>query len=353
MIPLSRKLQIWGFGVDLRWVGAGDQSVSDDKELAGRLAWTVALATLSFVLADILWAKHSNISLNPQSYIEFAKVMAMMAVIYGILKLIDRRIAGDNARIAGFIAGGSDGVKSLVWNAVLFIPLGFASVYFMYMAAATTQPLMDQPLAVIDGEIGFRWRAFLELTNSYPLVAKAFVFAYHSVGPQLPLLFLLLAFTRQSLRLTEFMAMLAVSSVFTAAIMAYVPAAGAYAYFQPVAADHSNFTARAGMWHFNELMRIRSGEPFSLLVTRAEGLVTFPSYHTALGIMVVYALRDMRLVMWPVAVLNAVMVVSTLPEGGHHLIDIIAGAGVGLLTVAAVHAVQSFSFSRVARALTS
>ncbi|CAN7467303.1 phosphatase PAP2 family protein [Mesorhizobium caraganae] len=305
------------------------------------LAITVGVITTGFVAADIAYAAGSNISLDTRSYIEFAKVMAMLALIYIILILVDRRIAGDNVPIARFIAGGSDGVKSLVWNAGLFIPLGFASVYFMYLAAATSQPLMDQPLAVIDGEIGFRWRAFLEWTNSYPLVAKTLVFAYHSVGPQIPLLFLLLAFTRQHLRLTEFMAMLAISSVFTAAVMAVVPAAGAYAYFQPLPADFSNFTARAGMWHFNELMRIRSGEPFSLLVTRAEGLVTFPSYHTALGIMVVYALRDMRFVMWPVALLNVVMVVSTLPKGGHHLIDVIAGAGVGLLTIVSVMALQT------------
>ncbi|MER8826454.1 phosphatase PAP2 family protein [Mesorhizobium sp. M0938] len=306
-----------------------------------KLASTVGVITIGFVVADLVWAPRSNVSLDPRSYIEFAKVMAMLAVVYAIMLVVDRRIAGDKARIARIIAGASGGVKSLVWNAVLFIPLGFASVYFMYLAAATSQPLMDQPLAVIDGQIGFRWRAFLELTNSYPLVAKALVFAYHSVGPQLPLLFLFLAFTGQRLRLTEFMAMLAISSVITAVVMAYVPAAGAYAYFQPSAADYSNFTARAGMWHFNELMRIRSGEPFSLLVTHAEGLVTFPSYHTALGMMVVYALRDTRAAMWPVAALNAVMIVSTLPEGGHHLIDVIAGAGIGLVTILAVRSLQA------------
>ncbi len=134
--------------------------------------------------------------------------------------------------------------------------------------------------------------------------------------------------------------MLAISSAFTAAIMAVMPAAGAYAYFQPITSDFSNFTQRAGMWHYSELMRLRSGEPFSLLVTRAEGLATFPSYHTQLGIFVVYALRETRVLFWPVGVLNAVMIVSTLPEGGHHLFDVIAGASIGLLTICCVRAIQ-------------
>lgn len=305
-----------------------------------RLAIAVGVVTAGFVAADIAYAPGSNVSLDPRSYAEFARVMAMLGAIYVVLMLVERRLAGDNSAVARFIIGGSNGVKSLVWNAGLFIPLGFASVYFMYLVSATSRPLMDETLAVIDAHLWFNWRAFLDLTNSHPAVAEVLVFAYHSVGPQLPLLFLLLAFTGQRLRLTEFMAMLAISSVLQAAVMAFVPAAGAYAYFTPVASDFSSFTSHAGMWHFNELTRIRSGEPFSLLITRAEGLATFPSYHTLLGIIIVYALRDMPRIAWPVGVLNAVMIVSTLPEGGHHLIDVIAGGAIGVLTIAAVRAIQ-------------
>ncbi|RWE77333.1 MAG: phosphatase PAP2 family protein [Mesorhizobium sp.] len=306
-----------------------------------RLVAAVVAVTVGFVIADIFWAADSNVAVDGRSFIEFGKVMAMLAMIYVILLLIDRRVAGDNTRMARAIIHASASVRSLVWNAGLFIPLGFASVYFMYLASATDRPLMDETLAVIDAHMWFRWRAFLELTNSVPIVAKVLVFAYHSLGPQLPLLFIVLAFIAdQRLRLTEFMSMLAVSSALTATIMAFVSAAGAYAYFQPVAADFSNFTPHAGMWHYQELLRLRSGEPFSLLVTRAEGLATFPSYHTVLGILVVYALRDLPALAWPVGVLNALMVVSTLPEGGHHLTDVLAGAAVGVTTVMFTRALQ-------------
>lgn len=304
-----------------------------------KLSAVVAVVTAGFVVADLVYAQTSNISLDPRSYVEFAKVMAMLAAVFLVLVLIERRLTKDQSRIGRGIAYSAASIRSLAANAALFIPLGFASIYFMYMVAATDKPLMDQSLAVIDGEIGFRWRAFLELANAYPVVAKTLVLAYHSVGPQMPLLFLLLAFADR-LRLTEFMVMLAVSSALTAVGMALVPAAGAYAYFTPIASDFSNFTARAGVWHLAELMKIRSGQPFSLLVTHAEGMVTFPSYHTALGIMITYALRRLPAIAWPVGALNAIMVVSTLPEGGHHLIDVIAGAAVGALSISAVWLAQ-------------
>jgi membrane-associated phospholipid phosphatase len=305
-----------------------------------RLAATVGVATMAFVVADLILSRHSNVSLDSGSYVEFAKVMALLAAIYPVMLLVERRVAGDGARIAGLIRRGSTGVRALAWNAGLFIPLGFGSVYFMYLVSATDRTLADSTLALVDASLGFDWRAFLVWTNSRPALAAILVFAYHSVGLQMLLLFPILAFAGRDLRLGEFMAMLAVSSLLTAAIMVFAPAAGAYAYFQPGAADFSNFTARAGMWHYEELMKLRSGEPFSLLVTKAEGLATFPSYHTVLGILIVYALRDTPKIAWPIGILNAIMIVSTLPEGGHHLIDVLAGIAVGLLTIVCVRAVQ-------------
>lgn len=44
--------------------------------------------------------------------------------------------------------------------------------------------------------------------------------------------------------------------------------------------------------------------------------------------MMAYSMRYFRIVFWPVVVLEITMIVSTMPEGGHHLVDLIAGAAV-------------------------
>lgn len=306
-----------------------------------RLAAVIAVVTFGFLAADLFYSGNSNVTLDLRSWFDLAKAMVVLAAIFAVMRLVEWRIEKDKSRMGRLIASSAIAVRLLSANASLFVPLSFASVWFMYLASATGRPLMDQTLAAMDAVVGFDWRAFLDLANGQPLVADTLVFAYHSLGRQLPLLFIFLAFAKRP-RLTEFIALLGVSSALTGTLMAFVPAAGAYAYFHPQQAVFGNFTARAGMWHFTELMKLRSGEPFDLLITRAEGLVTFPSYHTALGIMVVYALRDYRWLFWSIACLNAVMIVSTLPEGGHHLVDVIVGAMVAIVSIVAVRYVARY-----------
>ena len=63
-----------------------------------------------------------------------------------------------------------------------------------------------------------------------------------------------------------------------------------------------------------------------------QGLVSIPSFHTVLAILLSHAMRRTRVaaVFW---VLNAWMIVSTPRYGSHYLVDIIAGA---LTAIAAI-----------------
>ena len=67
-----------------------------------------------------------------------------------------------------------------------------------------------------------------------------------------------------------------------------------------------------------------------------QGLVTFPSFHTSLAIITTYAVRGIKVVATPVAILNGIVIISTLPEGGHYLIDLIAGAVISTIAIVAI-----------------
>jgi len=62
------------------------------------------------------------------------------------------------------------------------------------------------------------------------------------------------------------------------------------------------------------------------------GLVTFPSYHTASGILLCAALFRTWM-FWPALVYSTVMIASAPIFGGHYFIDLFAGAGLALAVV--------------------
>jgi membrane-associated phospholipid phosphatase len=66
------------------------------------------------------------------------------------------------------------------------------------------------------------------------------------------------------------------------------------------------------------------------------GMVSFPSFHTIVAVLTAWALWPLRII-GPIAVLlNAILIVSTVPWGGHYLIDIPAGAAIAVLGITVI-----------------
>ena len=164
----------------------------------------------------------------------------------------------------------------------------------------------------------------------------------------------ILCFSGNAYRLSEFLAVLALCSMFTGVLMVLVPAAGAYVQHAPAQALFSHLGTHAGMWHFQTFQSLRHDAIPLIDFSKSEGLVTFPSFHTVLAIITTYALRDLRILFWIILALNSLVIVSTVPEGGHYLVDVIAGilvAGVSIIIVAAVEARGGEARLRRARGL--
>jgi membrane-associated phospholipid phosphatase len=326
--------------------GAREGSMAETLEKAvgnminGRMVAITGSIMLIFGVADVLWLPHSNVSLDIGNFVELAKVAGLLLMVYGLGKVVILRLEHDATPIGRSIARAAERLLILARSVALFMPLAMLGAVFMYVASSTQAELMDASLARIDAALGFDWLVFLSLANSSKWLSMVLVVAYHSVGPQIPMVLVMLAVAQREDLLLEFIALMSIASLLTAIGLALVPAAGAYAYFAPPAEMFANFTRDAGMWHHSELMKLRSGEPFIYQMEKAKGLVTFPSYHTALGIILTYALREIRWIFVPVAILNSVMLVSTVPEGGHHLIDVLAGLAIALISIAIVRAAR-------------
>jgi membrane-associated phospholipid phosphatase len=158
---------------------------------------------------------------------------------------------------------------------------------------------------------------------------------------------MVLVATSNETRVTEFLWLFSITLFVIIVIAAAVPAVGAYFFYHPPRALFSNFSQEAGMWHYKVLTHLRTEAAPVFSFADARGLVTFPSFHTALAIITAYAVRTVRYVAVPGAIFNAIVVISTIPEGGHYLIDVVAGA---LIAVAAIAILRAREAKILARA---
>jgi hypothetical protein len=63
------------------------------------------------------------------------------------------------------------------------------------------------------------------------------------------------------------------------------------------------------------------------------GLISFPSLHAAVAVLVPFSLRWNKPLFWPIVVLDGIMLVSTVPSGNHYIADVLGGVGVAVLAI--------------------
>jgi membrane-associated phospholipid phosphatase len=67
-----------------------------------------------------------------------------------------------------------------------------------------------------------------------------------------------------------------------------------------------------------------------------QGVATFPSFHAAGAIVYISAVRGIRFLFPFFIVINILMLISTMPIGGHHLADMLSGIALALITIGTV-----------------
>jgi membrane-associated phospholipid phosphatase len=107
-------------------------------------------------------------------------------------------------------------------------------------------------------------------------------------------------------------------------------------------ADHARFTnlPTLGRTTAAIVLALRDKTLGTIDFEAVNGIISFPSMHAAVAIIVPYTVRWSRWMFWPIAALNAVMLASAVPSGNHYLVDIIAGVAVAVVAIACGRAIQ-------------
>jgi membrane-associated phospholipid phosphatase len=209
----------------------------------------------------------------------------------------------------------------------------FLGELLAYGAAATGLPYRDAELLAADRWLGFDLRAYLDFVNARPWLATLSLLTYMSMLWQSPIVFVVLTLTGRFERLQTFAVTLVISLVITIAIFALFPALGWYGYlnFDPAAYPNLGFFSD----FVSHLEAVHSGALRAVPLDDLRGVISFPSYHAAAAVIAVWAVWPVRLVRWPLLVLDVLMVASTPIEGTHYFVDVIGGVVVSTLSVRA------------------
>jgi membrane-associated phospholipid phosphatase len=305
-----------------RWLMFRDYGEVAQRHMA--IVWSCVLAC---ALADAVWLPNSRLSFASSNWMSLLQGIVCCVLAGSFIAVGSSRLRSD-ARLPASVLRTVLIITELLWRTAL--PIGAlltAGVTLSYLITSADLPLQDDLLARIDRDLGFDWRHFLDTTNSSPLLAVLLARVYQTSGPVAELVIVWLALTRHGERLAELLAVLGLTTAGLCVGMWLVPAAGAFAYYAPAPQLFANFSALGEMWTFvHAFTMLRDGSLSVIDLSELQGVISFPSFHTALGVMTIYAVRDTKWLMIPVLLVNATMIVSTMPVGGHHLVDVLAGA---------------------------
>jgi membrane-associated phospholipid phosphatase len=321
-----------------RWLMYNDYGVAAQRHMA--ITWSCVLAC---ALASAVWLPNSRLTFASSNWIDILQGLACCALAGGFVVVASRRLRSDATRPAVVLRTMLLATELLFRTALPIRALLAAGGTLSYLITSADLPLRDALLARVDRDLGFDWLHFLDTTNSNPVLAGLLVRVYQSISPVAQLAVLWPASNRRGDRLAEFIAVLSLSTVGLCVGMWLVPAAGAFAYHRPEPQLFGNFSALGEMWSFSHAFSMLRDASLSVIdLSSLQGVVSFPSFHTMLGVMTLYALRDTRWLMILVLLLNGTMIVSTLPVGGHHLADVLAGAGLTFGAILLVRRRTSF-----------
>jgi membrane-associated phospholipid phosphatase len=211
-----------------------------------------------------------------------------------------------------------------------FIAFSLVMAPLSYFVTAFNWPLIDATQT-----LGFDWLALQRLTAANAWLSWAGCWIYATSGLQMLLAWVVLGFTGQTARLSQSLSALALSTAVVVLICGFAPAAGAYAFYGITDGQLGHLKGTgAGVWYLEHFYALRDATLRYIDLQKTEGVVQFPSYHTAIAVLSGWSLWRVRWLALPSAGYCAVVILTTSPIGGHYLIDLIAGAAIAAASIA-------------------
>ncbi len=227
----------------------------------------------------------------------------------------------------------SERIASALQGTAQIIAFAAVAAPYSYVVASLGWPLQDHALHAIDVASGINWHALLDWMNQHPALHPIFRQAYASFTLQASIVVLVLAFSGRLAWLRVFALSFIIAALVCITISGFLPALGAWGYHGLTPADHPNIDPISQATTVDILMAIRNGTLREIVGVGADGIVTFPSLHAALAVILIVAYWPIPILRWAGLALNLLMLAATPIDGAHYFIDIFAGIALGIVAL--------------------
>jgi membrane-associated phospholipid phosphatase len=199
-------------------------------------------------------------------------------------------------------------------------------IVLAYVAASANFPLMDDVFVRLDAAMGFRWQDANAWFQQHLWLEMILWAAYLSTGVQLMSLFLIHSTIEPRKGSGELIWIYMLGLLIVIGISVLLPAKA--------------MSGMIGQHHIDVFLAARARNVTALNETSLAGIIAFPSFHTVVAVVMTYSARVKKWLFALFAPVNVLLIVATVPCGGHYLVDTIAGLAVAVVSILVVRKIR-------------
>jgi membrane-associated phospholipid phosphatase len=220
------------------------------------------------------------------------------------------------------------GTAHLIWFSCAIAVLNYLVVTF-------DRPLIDDTLLAWDQALGIDWVQLFLALKGVPGLAQLLTIAYASSLLQIAVVVPVLALLGRIERLDRFFLAFILAAAATIGFWAAFPSFGAATHLFSTGAIADLTGATVDQHYVEALLALKAGQTPHIVMAQMRGLIAFPSFHTVMAVLTVYAAAAVPRALWPAVMWNVVVLLSVPVDGGHHVVDIAAGLVLAVAAIAA------------------
>lgn len=301
-----------------RCLPAAMPEITDGQRRFNRLVWWLLLP---MSVADILWMLATGLRFDPQSY---AQDLAYIGLC-GLVGWYYRFLRGDYY------------IWMLTQIVQQILCLKIVGFIFTYVTSTANFPYAEEAMARADGWLGFDWAGYVHWVEARGWLLWGLNDCYASLDAQLGLMLAALFLSGRLWRLQQVVFASAVALVVATLCAMCLPVQNAYVHYAFPPDAHHLLVGLMHRLHAHESMILEAlrHHTFDLLKNDKDpgGLINFPSYHTVMGLLFLYAFWPLRWLRFLAIMLNLGLILSTPVIGGHYIVDVVAGGLVGMASL--------------------